>query len=450
MVKRNVAFISKHTKVTRANLVDLLNEAIGEINKIHDLYDQFFKEADGSPSRLNQIEQKLTTINNKFADLFEGVSPTRIEAAENALEEIRTYHAELLEGKESIKADIKDSQDKITAFYNKLFSKSDGTTADGGQEKKVNDAVKSITDFDALLNADTTGYKSRVEVAKADILAAHSSLFGRDKKSNKTKVELLDEQISGTHEYYERVQKEIKPYIESKQTEIEQVSTDIRSKQSEVDSLLSKTTVKTLQQAYMEAMRIYGDPVYGKFPTTGRLKQLVFIVGCIYQAFKHFIKFLGSYALFIGPLILIGGLFLVNIKDIFGIDIPTGNVKFNGTEYIFYKLTIALPLLWVSWYGQRSISHRKRLFEEYNHKLRVVQMYMLFTAQEGTYSLEAKTRKTLEVTLLETIARNPSEVYGKDETMLDKLIDIFSKDQSKPKADNDSAIQRAIESVTTK
>lgn len=450
MTNRNISPVPRNTKLTKVNLIGLLNEAVNEINQIHSLYDKFFIEKGENPSYLAQIEQKLESINNKYTELFGGSSPTRVEAADEALQEIKAYHAKLLEGEDSIQADIKDSQDKITAFYNELFSKSDGVTNDGGKEKKINNAVKSITDFDALLNAETTGYKSKIEAAKSDILAAHNNLFGRDKKSNKNKVELLDEQIGSTNEYHAQIKSEIEPYIKSKQAEINQVSSDIKSKQSEVNSLLSNATVRTLQQAYMEAMRIYGDPVYGEFPETGYLKQVGFIIRCVYQAVKHFLKFIGSYVLFIGPLVVIGGLFLINTRHIFGIDISTGSVKFNGTEYILYKLTIALPLLWVSWFGQRSISHKRRLFEEYNHKLRVVQMYMLFTAQETTYKLEKETRKALETTLLETIARNPSDVYGKNETMIDRLIDIFSKKQSKAKNVASSIVQGAIENMPTK
>lgn len=431
MAERAVNSVSKHTKLTKDNLVEIVNDVIKEVNEIHKLYDQFFAEEDGQPSHLQEIENKLAKISAKYTELFEGAIPTKVEAADAALAKIKAYHAELLEGDESIKANIDDSQTKINDFYSELFNSSDGVTEDNGKKALINKTMKSITDFDALLNTEATGYKAQIEAAKLAILTAHNNLFNKDKKSNKTKIELLDDQIASTHKFYDQVVKEITPYIETKQKEIDQVAANIKTKESDVDSLLSKATVRALGQAYMEAMHIYGDPVYGKYPGEGRLRKFGYIVKVIYESVKHFFKFIGSYILFIGPLILIGVLFLANIKEILGIDLPTGNVRFSGTEYIFYKLTIALPLLWVSWFGQRSISHRKRLFEEYNHKLRVVQMYMLFTSQENTYTLKDETRKQLESTLLDTVARNPSEVYSKNETMIDKLIDIFAKKPQK-------------------
>jgi hypothetical protein len=439
MAVRVVSPVSKHTKITRDGLVNILNEAIKEVNEIHEQYDKFFVAEDGNPSHLQEIENKLQAISAKYIELFEGVTPTKVQAADDALAKIKAYHAELLEGENSIRGDIKDSQTKINAFYNELFSSSDGIEKDSGKKALINKAVKSITDFEALLDAETTGYKSQIEAAKADILVAHGNLFNKDKKSNKNKVELLDEQITSTHAFHDRVVNEFTPYIEGKQKEIDQVAVDIKNKESEVDSLLSKATIRTLGQAYTEAMHIYGDPVYGKYPEKGFFKKCKYFSVGIYKSVKHFFKFVGSYILFIGPLILIGVLFLANIKEVLGVDVPTGNIRFSGTEYIFYKLTIALPLLWVSWFGQRSISHRRRLFEEYNHKLRVVQMYMLFTSQENTYSLNEDTRKTLESTLLDTVARNPSEVYGKNETMIDKLIDIFANRKQKDDATSSPA-----------
>lgn len=431
--------VSKHTKISKEGLINVLNGAIDEVNQIHDLYNRFFTSEGEAPSYLKQIEDKLESISAAYATLFDETAPSKTEIAKSAVTEIKAYHDELLLGDKSIKADIKDSQVKITNFYNKLFSSSDGVTQDGGQRATVDAAIKSITDFDSLLNQAVTGHRAKIEKAKLEILEAHATLFDKDPRSNKSKFELLNEQIAKTYEYHDQVKNKILPYITEKQKEINLVSDDIKNKRSEVDSLLSNATVRTLAQGYMEARQIYGSPVFGEYPKKkkGQWLRTKYVISALARYSKHFLKFLGGYILFIGPLVVIGILFVTNTKEILGVD-ATGNVKFSGTEYIFYKLTIALPLLWVSWYGQRSLSHRKRLFEEYNHKLRVVQMYMLFTAQENTYALEDATRRKLEDTLLDTIERNPSSVYGKDETLIDKWIDVLAQKKSNQSNDSDS------------
>ncbi len=130
-----------------------------------------------------------------------------------------------------------------------------------------------------------------------------------------------------------------------------------------------------------------------------------------------------NYGLFIIPLITIGIIFVEpNFVKKF-ITESIGGASLVGTQYILYKISVSIPLLWISWYGQRNISHRNRLFEEYNHKLRVVQMYLLFISKEKSYDLADITR--LEKILLDVIERNPAEVYGKDETMLDKIIEFI-------------------------
>src|SRR5690606_24381137 len=96
---------------------------------------------------------------------------------------------------------------------------------------------------------------------------------------------------------------------------------------------------------------------------------------------------------------------------------------FTGLEFTIYKTAISVPLLWVAWFGQKNISQRRRLFEEYNHKLRVVQMYIMFTASSGSYPL--KKVADLEDALLEVIKTNPAEHLGKGETMLDNMLEKF-------------------------
>jgi len=79
------------------------------------------------------------------------------------------------------------------------------------------------------------------------------------------------------------------------------------------------------------------------------------------------------------------------------------------------------------------------LFEEYNHKLRVVQMYLMFATKKESYPLDA--RDELETTLIEVIKRNPSEVFGRDETILDKFAGIFGIGKS--------MVQEAVSEVSS-
>jgi hypothetical protein len=127
--------------------------------------------------------------------------------------------------------------------------------------------------------------------------------------------------------------------------------------------------------------------------------------------------------LFILPLVAVSLIFMnEDAARIVLNSLAQENVAPSPLELIYVKTVISVPLIWVAWYGQRNISQRKRLYEEYNHKLRVVQMYLMFSTKEESYPLTNMAK--LEETLIEVIGRNPSEVFGRDETILDKLADI--------------------------
>jgi hypothetical protein len=417
--------LSITTKLKKGELINIINSALIEMSKMHSLYLEYFAEGGDKPALAEQIGTQLKQIRNKYVALFEpdAAGIVLADKLDKQISEIEDYHVKLLSGDDSIKADIDDSQDRITKFYIELFQ-TFATDKDGGRKAKIEEAFKSITDFDETLNKAEVGYKDKIEAARAEILAAYKDIFTKDNKSNKSKIEIFNEHITEANDFHEVLRDDVKPYIDGRRKEIDDIEADIKVKQAEVNTLLSRTTISALSQAYLDAMQIYGDPMYSKVQGKFFGKSTI-VTSNLFKLLKHFFKFLGSYLLFIGPLLVIGIVFATNWAQHIFILNQAGTVHFSGSEYIFYKLTIALPLLWVSWYGQKSISHRKRLFEEYNHKLRVVQMYLQFITKNNTYTLREDSRKDLEQTLLDSVARNPSMVYGDDETLLDKLINMF-------------------------
>jgi hypothetical protein len=83
-----------------------------------------------------------------------------------------------------------------------------------------------------------------------------------------------------------------------------------------------------------------------------------------------------------------------------------------------------LPLWWISWFGQRIILHKRRLADEYNHQAQVSAMYLNFTSKEtaNSYPLLPDAKKNLNNALIDVIRRHPGKIYGRDETILDKVI----------------------------
>lgn len=392
-----------------------VKEALSQIKKINTVYEKFFSSTEGKASLISDIEKELNSIKQGYEDLFKnnesGVS--KVSELNTKLENIRAFHKELLEGDSSIKSDVKESQDKITDFYVYLFGGSDGVE---GQEKKIKESIGIITNFHSDLTKED-GYKKAIENAHAEIIKFHGDLYSKNEQGE-NKFSELNKAIENIKGFDVRVKTETVPFLDDTER-------DIKTKQSEINSLLSNATIRTLAQGYLESMQNHG------FTGLKNTQDIVVKLNkeSLSICISTFLKWAGNlsvnllnYFLFTVPLLVIGLIFVEPkfVKDFLEVQ-SLGGANLIGMQYVFYKISVSLPLLWISWYGQRSIYHRKRLFEEYNHKLRVVQMYLLFISKDKSYDLKDIAR--LEKILLDIIERNPAEVYGKDETMLDKIIE---------------------------
>lgn len=143
---------------------------------------------------------------------------------------------------------------------------------------------------------------------------------------------------------------------------------------------------------------------------------------------------------FYTPLILI---LLINISQFLEIIHTTEIIK-NKTEHhlsfgfanskdhnqIIPRILISLPLAIMSWFAYRNIAIKRRLFEEYHHKQRLMEMYVGFKDELNKFSkTDEKLQKKHIETILTTLSRNPSMTIGKDHTPVESIIDkiLFRK-----------------------
>lgn len=383
-----------------------VKEALSQIKKIAEAYKKFFEAPESQQPVVAEIETRLDDIKQKYEHLFStnesGLS--RVAELNTKMEEIKKYHQELINGDTSIQADIKESQDRITDFYVYLFGGTDGLE---GQEQKIRTAVENILKFHEDITKES-GYQKTVEDSHKKIVDLYNDLFSTSDLEKESKSDKLKKEIENISEFNTKVEKEIRGFISD-------IETDIKTKADEINSLLSNATAKTLGQGYLESMENHG---FIGLKNNKLSKEVVF--KWLYNGFVNLL----NYCLFIIPLVLIGFVFIEPefVKKFLSVN-DLGGSSLEGAQYILYKISVSLPLFWISWYGQRNIAHRKHLFEEYNHKLRVVQMYLLFISKENSYPITEMTK--LEKILLEVIGRNPAEVYGKDDTVVDKIIELI-------------------------
>lgn len=383
-----------------------VKDALSQIKKINEAYQKFFEVPEGKESIISEIERRLEDVKQKHEHLFltNEAGLSRVAELNTQIDQIKNYHKELLEGDNSIQSDIKESQDKITDFYVYLFGGSEDVE---GQEQKIKSVIEDILKFHEEVTKEN-GYQKAVEDSHKKIMELYDDLFSVSELENESKSDKLKKEIDNISQFNTKVESEIKEFISDTEK-------DIKTKAEEINSLLSNATAKTLGQGYLESMENHG---FIGLKNNKLTKEAVF--KWFYNGFVNLL----NYCLFIIPLVLIGFVFIEPefVKKFLSVS-DLGGSKLEGTQYILYKISVSLPLFWISWYGQRNIAHRKRLFEEYNHKLRVVQMYLLFISKENSYSITQMTN--LENILLEIIARNPAEVYGKDDTVIDKIIEAI-------------------------
>lgn len=418
---------NKENTLDKGQLALFIKDSLLQIKKINESYKKLFENDEDRKAIILEIEERLGEISRAYDDLFKknNLGISKISELSTKLEEIRNYHKELLEGEASIKTDIAESQEKITNFYVYLFGGDEGSE---GERKKIEAAIEAITNFHGELTKEN-GYIKVVENAHKEILDIYNGFYA-ESEGVPSRISELRKDIVNIESFGKKVKEELSPLLEKKQEAIKKIEKDIATKQTEIGSLLSAATIGTLAQGYLESMQNYGSIRSGN-----RRIEVI-----------NFLKNLFNYCLFIAPLILICLIFVQPeiLRKLLGLDQLT-HVSFSGTEYVFYKISVSLPLLWVSWYGQKNISYRRRLFEEYNHKLRVVQMYILFVSKNETYKLSDKSG--LEKILLDVISRNPSEVYGKDETILDKIIEVIGLRKTTTQIIKDGA-EKIVEGAT--
>ncbi|MEF2174848.1 MAG: hypothetical protein V3575_00125 [Candidatus Absconditabacteria bacterium] len=400
-----------------------VKESLVLIGEINSFYKELHEGSSEKESIIKSIEDSYNKIKENYDDLFtpDSAGITKILEIQNKIKEIKDYHKELVNGEDSIKTDIEDSQKHITEFYNFLFG-------DEENEKIVKASIKEIEEFYKKLIEGEDSIKSDIERIYESFTTKYSELFEVENESEESVIEKLEGQIKNVDDFNNKITNEIIPSIEKQQNDLKTLNADIDIKKKELSALLSDATAKSLAEGYLESMYEYSSKKKLDFNNMElKLWKWNLISNfCIifYNSLFRFSNTIFTYIIFMVPLAII--VYLFSQHDIMNSLIE--NLSSSGTkptisELIIFKGLISVPLLWISWFGQKSISQRKRLFEEYNHKYRVVQMYIMFISNEKSYTLQQT--QELENALLEVIKNNPAVHLGKGETMIDRIFEKF-------------------------
>lgn len=405
---------------SRREVNSFIKHALEKAGEINTHYTQLFEGTAEKAAVLPIIEKKAQEILAEYekAQTLNSENSAKLTELHTKLDEVRNYHKELLDGDDSIKADIAESQEKITEFYIYLF----GGTETGGQDSKVKAAIESILKFQDDLNKEG-GLVKTIEAATATIMKTYTDLYDLDEKGE-SKINKLNADIENITKFRSRVDKELVPFLE-------ETRKDIIAKRKDVTALLLDTTGGSLIKGFLKSKKEYQqEPEYLIVEDNSVLIMLGVLGINIFRYISIKLGVLLNYILFILPLLLSVGILMR--PELISLLFGTSSSEFSVSKLLaelnfFGRTTLSLPLWWISWFGQRSIFQNRRLAEEYNHKAQVATMYLNFSSRDtkGMYPISDKARELLDEKLIEVITRHPGKVYGKDATILDKLVRIF-------------------------
>ena len=216
--------------------------------------------------------------------------------------------------------------------------------------------------------------KDEIEGFKKEIKEYHSDLLV-DKKDEEGK-DILS------------IKTDVNKYIKNQEVTFKQLEEIIRG-------LLPEAGAAGLASTYFEAKKRYGVLSDNE------------LVGGIWNNKLHLVtkgfKTLLFYSMFIVPLLFIVWMFYGVISE------PNKYKDLGGIGYalLLFRIFLVAPLAGISFFGLYSIRVNRQLYEEYNHKQRVMELYHSFTDMLSDYGAEDYAQNLLGI-MMETVNTKPS------------------------------------------
>ncbi len=191
-------------------------------------------------------------------------------------------------------------------------------------------------------------------------------------------------------------------YNKEQRKEFSQLRKDF---EKEIRDLLPEAGAASLSSSYFKAKARYGAVPYKQLTDEEKADKTKPRGP---NAFWHFIgtniKGVMFYILFIAPLVVI--IILMLRGDVVGLGDLIIDKKLSPNA-LLSRFFISSPFALISWFGWGSIRLNRRLYEEYNHKQRVMELYHSFNREfKGDKGIEQK-QKLLDI-MLQNVADKPS------------------------------------------
>ena len=279
----------------------------------------------------------------------------------------------------TITSNIEFEKKKLDEYFKTLFDE------DNGYEKHLNDLRREVNEYaKKLLKGDDEelSISEKINEISRTILEYKKEIFGYEDEAGEKKG----------------IKHDIEKLISDGRANLEKNKSDYNLLKNKVESLLPQAAAAGLAYDYNQAKQDYGLRLKVEEDKDGNKIQKI----DWYQTAIHSIF---PYLIFIGPLCGLMVLVFIAVNNNFSLD------DFVKRFFIF------IPFLWLSVFGQKTISIRRRLYEEYNHKEKVVKLFLGLKKELSKEKIEE-----LESIVLATVKKNPAKILEKGETVIDKAL----------------------------
>ena len=226
--------------------------------------------------------------------------------------------------------------------------------------------------------------------------------------------------------------------IEEQKQRSSSLMSELQKKASAINSLLSEVEkaneksnnlVSEMQKQYDENSKIFEEKNKKLDQLTKKIENLLpgattaGLASSYLEAQKEK-NTVWLWAGFLGSLIALLGIYF---------SILSPNISLLG---ILIRTITGMPLIWIAWYCQKSMSQTKRIKEEYNHKERIMKVFEGFSKQidiltENNPEQNKEKKLALISVVIGAIQKNPSEILNPSETFLDSSKNKINEYQDK-------------------
>lgn len=402
-----------------------------------------------------------------------------LQAEINSMQEQKQTFQSLLDEIKQLKQQAEDNKDLIAAEsqavstakqqFEELRAQTQATRDDlANRQGEVASKISEIhTAYDQIIQIKTTLFDNKTDeqgaVIKAIVTQIHESnveskaLLDETKRDRDSVDTQLKELQANTQTRIEAFQENFVTALSalSNKAEAESIALTEKSKadaqtlkgllEAEIRTLLPDAGSAGLAGAYVAAKSKYA-PVNFEYAgqKTDKFYLLKYICCFIAHTVKSYTVPFIYYAMFLGPLLFIAYYFydlydtLSRHTEVAITAQTSGSASakvvppqlslthtgFNKDLWMF-RGVVSLPLVAISIFGWSSIRLYRRLYEEYNHKQRVMQLYQSF--KEQIDQLEDKElKKALLAVMLTTVGDKPSLTMHKYDNGMGDLMSNLS------------------------